>query len=169
MKNKSKNLLSWQIFGIAFTIIAGTLLHFTYDWFNHSILVSLFSSINESTWEHMKLLFFPMFLFAIVESFFIAKPACFWKIKLIGTLLGLALIPILFYLYNGIIGKSPDWINISIFCVAAISSFLYEYNSFQKATVSCKKDNLYILFFLAIMLCFIIFTFYPPNLNIFKS
>jgi hypothetical protein len=94
--------------GYAITSLGGTILHFLYDWSGKSRLVAVFSGVNESTWEHMKLLFWPMFLFAIAESFFFKDVADFWCIKLKGTLLGLALIPIIFYTYNGVVGKSPD-------------------------------------------------------------
>ncbi len=56
MKNQ-KILLKYQIFSIIFTFIFGTLLHFTYEWSNQNLVVSLFSAINESTWEHLKLLY----------------------------------------------------------------------------------------------------------------
>ena len=58
-----------QFWGFAVTALGGTLLHFLYDW-THSAWVAPFSGVNESTWEHMKLLFWPMFLYAIVQYFF---------------------------------------------------------------------------------------------------
>lgn len=60
---------SWEILGVFFTIIVGTLLHFTYDWTGQSALVGLFSAVNESTWEHLKLLFVPFFIWTIIEYF----------------------------------------------------------------------------------------------------
>ena len=40
------------------TALAGTALHFAYDWCL-SPLVGLFAPVNESVWEHLKLLFWP--------------------------------------------------------------------------------------------------------------
>ena len=60
----------WQFFGFALTSVGGTLLHFLYEWTGESKIAALFSGVNESTWEHMKLLFWPMLLYAIVQSFF---------------------------------------------------------------------------------------------------
>ena len=108
----------WQLMGFAVTSLGGTLLHFLYDWLNKSALVAPFSGVNESTWEHMKLLFWPMFIYSIVQSFFCKDRKDFWCIKLRGILLGLILIPIIFYTYNGVIGRSPDWINIAIFFIS---------------------------------------------------
>ena len=142
-------------------------MHFLYEWTN-SLLSSPFSGVNESTWEHMKLFFFPAFLFAIFQSFFFKEIKAFWLIKLKGTLLGLILIPIIFYTYNGVIGKSPDWFNITIFFISAGLCFLYEGLLF-KANKAFKTNFKIapVLIFCLIALSFIIFTFYPPHLNIF--
>ena len=51
------NIKKWQIFASIFCLILGTILHFTYEWFNYNVIVGLFSTINESVWEHLKLLF----------------------------------------------------------------------------------------------------------------
>ena len=103
----------WQLVGFALTTLGGTLLHFLYDWTGGSILVSPFSEVNESTWEHMKLLFWPMFLFALVQRLFFKNQKNYWCVKLIAILLGLALIPVLFYADNGVFDKFSDWINIA--------------------------------------------------------
>ena len=87
----------WQLLGFFVTAIGGTILHFLYEWLGGAVWVAPFSGVNESTWEHMKLLFWPMFIFAIVESFFFRDREDFWCVKLRGILLGLSLIPIIFY------------------------------------------------------------------------
>ena len=114
----------WQFVGFGTASLGGTLLHFLYEWTGESILLAPFSGVNESTWEHMKLLFVPMFIFAIVQSFFFKDRADFWCVKLRGILLGIILIPVLFYTYNGVIGSSPDWINIVIFFISAAISYI---------------------------------------------
>ena len=146
----------WQLMGFAITSLLGTLLHFLYDWTN-SILVAPFSSINESTWEHMKLLFFPTFVFAIVQSFFFKERKDFWRIKLKGTLLGLILIPVMFYTYNGVIGKSPDWINITIFFVSSAIAYLYETREFGKRNIICKNPKIAFSLLCVIAFLFILF------------
>ena len=57
---------------IAFIIIGllGTLGHFLYDWSGENKLIGYFFSVNESTWEHLKLLFFPTIIFSVFEYFF---------------------------------------------------------------------------------------------------
>ena len=158
----------WQLIGFALTSLAGTLLHFLYD-FTGSVIAAPFSGVNESTWEHMKLLFWPTFVFAIVQSFFFREREDFWCVKLKGTLLGLIMIPVLFYTYNGVIGKSPDWINIAIFFICAAATYIYEARQFSKPAPSCKYPKLAAAALCVIALLFVIFTFRTPMLEIFKD
>ena len=159
----------WQLWGFAVTSLGGTVLHFLYDWLGKAVWIAPFSGVNESTWEHMKLLFWPMFLFAVAQSFFFRDREDFWCVKLRGILLGISLIPVLFYTYNGVIGKSPDWINIAIFFIAAAIAYLYETRLFKKEPVRCKMPKLAIAILALIALLFVIFTFATPEINIFKD
>ena len=92
MKEKSIGL--WQLMGFAVTSFSGTVLHFLYEWLGNAVWIAPFSGVNESTWEHMKLLFWPMFLYAIFQSFFLKNRENYWCIKLKGIILGIILIPI---------------------------------------------------------------------------
>ena len=159
----------WQLMGFAVTALLGTVLHFLYDWLGGALWVAPFSGVNESTWEHMKLLFFPMLLFAIVESFFFRDRKEFWCVKLRGILLGLVTIPVLFYTYNGVIGRSPDWINIAIFFLAAAVAYTYETRKFNDERSSCKHPTLAFSMLLFLAGLFVLFTFQTPMLGIFKD
>ena len=159
----------WQLFGFAMTSILGTLLHFLYDLTDKAIWIAPFSGVNESTWEHMKLLFWPMFIFAIVQSFFFKGYEGFWCVKLRGILLGLTLIPIVFYTYNGVIGKSPDWINISIFFVCAAIAYIYEAQQLKSENARCASPKAAFITLCFVALMFVVFTFNAPVIAIFKD
>ena len=159
----------WQLWGFAVTALGGTILHFLYDWLGGAVWVAPFSGVNESTWEHMKLLFWPMFFYAIAQRFFFKDEAHFWCIKLRGTLLGLALIPVLFYTYNGAIGKSPDWLNIAIFFVSAAVAYLYETRLWKSHAVRCQWSKLALLALCIVAILFIVFTFLPPRIGLFED
>ena len=164
-----RSLKHWQIIGFIFTSIVGTLLHFLYDWLSESILIAPFSSVNESTWEHMKLLFWPTFIFAIVQGILFKERKNFWCVKLRGILLGLILIPIIFYTYNGVIGKSPDWLNITIYFICAAAAYIYEMQLFNSNRILCKSPKRSLAILCLIALLFIIFTFATPEIGIFKD
>ena len=157
-----------ELLGFGVTSLGGTLLHYLYD-FTGLILFAPFSGVNESTWEHMKLLFWPTFIFAIVQSFFFKEQKDFWCVKVRGALLGLSLIPILFYTYIGIVGKSFDFINIAIFFIAGAIAYFYEWQLFKGEEVKCKNPRLAILTLCIIALLFIVFTFAPPKIGIFMD
>lgn len=158
----------WQLVGFSVTGLCGTLLHFLYEW-TESGWIAPFSGVNESTWEHMKLLFWPTFIFAIVQSLFFKGYENFWCIKLRGMLLGLSLIPVLFYTYNGVLGKSPDWINIAIFFISAAIAYFYETRQLNSENVCCKSPRLAFIALCSIAVLFIVFTFLTPEIDIFKD
>ncbi|MFQ7549323.1 MAG: DUF6512 family protein [Blautia marasmi] len=58
----------FTVIGILFTILLGSLSHFFNEWSGNFFLVGLFSPVNESVWEHLKLLFFPALLFMLLEQ-----------------------------------------------------------------------------------------------------
>ncbi len=158
----------WQIFGFAAVSLGGTLLHFLYEWLGGAVWIAPFSGVNESTWEHMKLLFWPMLVYAVIQSLFFRSYKDFWCIKLKGTLLGLGAIPTLFYLYNGVIGKSPDFVNIAIFFISAAAVCVFETHLLGKRSPHCKK-RLAIVSLCLIGAAFVIFTFMPPHIAIFMD
>lgn len=162
-----KSLIRWQIAGFIFTGIAGVLLHFLFDWSGGSIIVASFSAVNESIWEHMKLLFFPMFIFALIESRYINDN--FWCVKLKGIVLGVVLIPVLYYFINGAFGATPDWVNIAIFFLTAAIGFLVETYLFKKDILGCKSPQRALVALWILALIFVVFTFGPPHIPLFKD
>ena len=167
MKNPLK---LWQIGGFVFTGVAGVLLHFLYDWSNKSIFTAPFSAVNESTWEHMKLLFFPMFVFSLIEYKYAGKEReNFWCVKAMGTIIGLLLIPILYYTYTGILGINADWFNIAIFFIAAGTAYYLENMLFKNEIGYCKSPQIafWSLCFIAVL--FVVLTFVQPKIPIFQD
>lgn len=166
MKRKAE---IWQLAGFFAVSLLGTLLHFLYDN-TQSPAAALISSVNESTWEHMKLLFFPMLLFSAVEGAAIGKDnENFRCVKLRGAVLGLLLIPIVFYTLRGVFGATPDWVNIAIFFVAAAVAFIYETKKLKADALPCKYPKAAIALLGLIAAAFIVFTFITPEIPLFRD
>ncbi len=159
----------WQAVGFAFVTFGGTWLHFLYDLSGGSILVAPFSGVNESTWEHMKLLYWPLLIFALIQQFFWQEQQNYWCVKLAEILLGITLIPVLFYTYNGSFGKSPDWVNITIFYIASAFVFLFEWWVFKKDRLQWRHPWLAFVAICLIGVLFVVFTFVPPQLPLFQD
>ncbi len=164
-----RNLELWQFYGFVFTGILGTVLHFFYDWTKGSVIAAPFSAVNESTWEHMKILFFPMFIFSIIESFlFSGYYESFWCVKVIGILTGLMLIPVIFYTYLGIFGKSSAWFNILIFFISVAAAFFVE-AILLKNNVCCNSKIISFAFLCILAFSFAVFTFKTPEIPLFQD
>ena len=92
------------ILGFFFVSITGTLAHFLYDFSDQNCIVGLFTPVNESTWEHMKLIFFPMLLYSLFTiSKLHEQYPCVKNGLFIGMIIGTFLIPILFYAYTSVL------------------------------------------------------------------
>ena len=157
----------WTWAGFFTAAVLGTLGHFAYDWSGKSLPVGAFCAVNESTWEHMKLLFFPVLLFTAVqlclrwESGLLAARA-------VSTTAGLAAIPALFYTYSGVLGRTVDWVNILIFYAAdaalfGLDSRLRRSGHFRAPWLQTAGALwLWLLAFL-----FVWWTFRPPHIGLF--
>lgn len=163
-----KNLWLWQLAGLTFTAVFGSLLHFLYSW-TEWIIFAPISAVNESTWEHMKIFFFPTLAFACIQGWYFSREYDgFWWVKLIGAIIGMLAIPILFYTWNGAFGKTPDWLNVIFFFLAAGITYGMEYLLFH-ADFRLPMEWIAAAILLLIALFFIIFTFWTPTLPLFQD
>lgn len=64
----------YVVIGFFVVGILGTLFHFVNnDWSGQMWFVGLFVPVNESTWEHMKLLFVPMLIYIMLGNLYIKR------------------------------------------------------------------------------------------------
>ena len=168
MKNLKKQLLPY-----IFVTTLGVLLHFTYEWSGRNFIVGLFSATNESTWEHLKLAFFPMFILTIWQVFRTYKnDDYFLTARTIGILSAMFFIVVAFYTFTGVTGKNIDFVNIAIYFLGVVFGFFIE-NFLLKRLVYGKTyflgntSSIIILFFLALI--FIVLTYNAPDAGIFRE
>jgi len=166
-----RNLKLWQILGIILTIIFGTLLHFVFEWSGNNLLVGIFGAVNESSWEHLKLLFWPMLIYGLVEYFFSGKKyANYFPALTIGLLTGMIFILAFFYTYTGIIGEHFLWLDILSFILGAIVAFRSSYKVIKSGKFNGGIGKTFWIFILIILIaCFIFFTTSPPHIALFKD
>lgn len=102
-------------------ILAGSALHFAFEWTDYRRPAALIAAVNESTWEHLKPGFWPGLAFALVEYPFIRKSANnFWVAKALGLLAMPLVIVALFYGYTALAGQNYLLANTTIFFLAVI-------------------------------------------------
>jgi hypothetical protein len=170
MKEK-KIVLKWQILAFFFIVLLGSMFHFVYEWSGKSKIVAYFAAVNESTWEHLKLVFFPALIFSIIEHPFVKK---YVKNYFFGKVIGFYIMPItiivLFYGYKILFKNDSLLWDIFIFILAV---FLGEYFAYKFLT---KKENLgknyeilSIVLFIIIFISFSLLTYFPPKNILFKD
>lgn len=160
-------LKCYTVVGAIFVTITGTLAHFVYEWSGQNFILGFFFPVSESTWEHMKLCFFPMLIYSLfVNNRLKDDYPCVTSALLSGILLGTFLIPVIFYTYSGILGRNYAPLDISVFVISVILAFCTVY----RLSLSCKMDSCTFflkIFVLVIAVFFFVFTYSPPDIGIF--
>ena len=161
MNQRTRNFLRYL-----FVVLLGVFLHFAYELSGENPIVGLFALVNESIWEHLKLVFFPMLVLTLWDMFTNQKNnLCFLPARTLGTLAGMAFIVIVYYTVTGILGFQTAFLNILIYLLGVLVVFLVEKKLQHRCnTISVKLSIVIWIFFI---LLFIIFTIAPPALGIF--
>ena len=163
-----KNFLKFQIFSIILEFILGTLLHFTFEWSNNNLVVASFSAVNESTWEHLKLIYFPMLLTTIIGYLYFGKNISYFLCsKVIGILVAMCFTVTFFYTYTGILGTNLAFLNIGSFFVAILLGEYIVYKMLN-SIISCNP-KIAVLALLILLFLFVIFTYFPPSIGLFQD
>ena len=84
------NLKTIKIIGIIGTFLLCFLFHFLYEWLSNS-LFSIFFPVNESIWEHMKLIYTSFVFYGIIDYLLLKK----YKIPFNNFLFQLFIVPII--------------------------------------------------------------------------
>ena len=160
-------LKCYTIIGIIFVLITGSISHFVYEWSGSNTLIGFLVPINESVWEHMKLIFLPMLFYSFYMIYKLEPDyPCIAPSAMFGVLLGTFLIPVTFYTYSGFLGYTSIFFDVGTFAVSVLLAFIAVY----RLILSCKLVSYELLFKLLILIvamCFFIFTSHPLNIGIF--
>lgn len=151
---------------LAVTIL-GFLNHFLYDWTGGSSLAALFCPINESPWEHLKLLFFP-FLFVTLwtAALYRFRDRRFFYCRFLGVVCGMAFTLVTFYTYTGIWGSHVLILDLLIFFLSVVLSFSAA-RIFFRALKQIPSANVIFTLWGAGIFFFFVFTCFPPGIPLF--
>jgi hypothetical protein len=155
--------------GAVFLIFAGSLAHYVNNFCpRNKILIALFP-VNESVWEHLKMILAPVIVLGIAEYFyysgcefpvFFSKMAVFFIVNL--TVLSV------FYFYYSITRRLILYIDISSFITGIIAGQYMTYVMYSRGYfVRFEIAGIILLLFTTGV--FSIFTFYPPKGKIFRE
>lgn len=150
--------------------ILGTLLHFAYEFSGGNLFVAMFSAVNESVWEHIKIAVVPIYIVSIAKMWIQEeRKNNLWMALFFKALATIILIPLLFYGYQAIFKIESVVIDIIIFYVSIIIAEIVEYLVQNKLKISAKVEDIFKYLNIFLIGAFILFTFRPPRLEIFKD
>lgn len=152
-----------------FTVaVLGTAAHFIYEWSGNSVWVGAFCAVNESTWEHMKLLFFPALLFTLLQTVLLGEDILLPAVRAAAVTAGLLLIPTLYYTYSGILGFRVLWADLAVFYLSDAAIFLTEARLRRRSRLRKPEPQpLGLLWLWALAFLFVWWTFRPPRIGLF--
>ena len=164
--NNKISLLKFEFISTIFILIFGFLSHYLYDIFNQNIIIGIFSPINESVWEHLKLTFFPC-LITILIGYFYYKDLYpdYLKSKTKSIIYALLFTIISFYTYSGILGHHLLFMDILIFIISCFMIFIL---TLKNCNGDYANNKIYFFILFLIFLLFLIFTFNPLDISLFK-
>lgn len=153
--------------GALFTLILGTVGHFFYEWSGENRIVGLFFPVNESTWEHMKLTLFPTALY-LGAAAFVVRSKNYALASFLALAVSAALIPLLFYSYTAIAGRSYLPVDIAVFVISVLAGYAFAFFAFNSEPRPFLNE-LAVIGMIAIAVCFFTFTAMPPDFFLFRE
>ena len=149
--------------------IVGTLAHFLYDITNHNKFIGLFTAVNESTWEHIKIALTPILLCGLYDGAAYGQNPNYFLAKCVSLLIPIFIIPSIFYAYKSLSKKPILLIDIfTFYLVIFLSQFAFK-------TVIDIPAVPYFFEYLGCLVTFVVFgayavlTLMPLKLFIFKD
>lgn len=162
----------WILAGIPVLFILGSLMHFLYDFTGQSTLAALFAPVNESVWEHSKLVLWPVILWWVLYDRFrgAQEQLCRepWYAGALFALLGsLLTMPLIYYFYTEAFGTELLWVDILILLLSLLAGQIGGLHMYRRS--SGINPSLVLLIFGAVVLIFVLFTFWPPRIPWFQD
>lgn len=162
----------WILIGIPALFVIGTFMHFLYDFTGKHIIFAMISAVNESIWEHLKMVLLPVILWWSIYYLIKIKTQTIDKNKwftaaLIALFTSLISIPMLYYFYTGAFGVELLAVDISILFISVLLGQLIGLHFYKYSTGINFIIPLCI--FISLILIFILTTFYPPTIPFFRD
>lgn len=149
--------------------LLGSLLHFTYAWSKQNKFVAIFSAVNESTWEHIKLALSGLFACTLVDVWFLGTNPNYWLARSLSFLVPVVVIPILFYTYKALLKKFILPIDIVIFIIAAFLSCLTFGLVLEQPLINPYENFLSCIIGIIIMTMYLLLTRFPMKNFLFRD
>lgn len=166
----NKRLALSEAVGVAAAYAVATVLHFVYPLTGGSTLATIFGSVNESLWEHIKISTAGYCAWALLQLMWVRAPfGRYLAAKCCGLYLLMAGMAGSAYLYTFLAGASDpraDMISAAALMAAA------HYVSYRLTVGRLRTRELFAPALMLIMLYYLMFfafTVFPPAMDLFRD
>lgn len=171
-REQRRSLLWWEVGAFFFIMLAGSALHFVYELSAFHPVAALFGSVNESSWEHLKLFFWPGLVYALVQHAFVKDFAAnYWFGKAMALLVTPLGVLASFYFYLGIAlpiyGRGFLWADISTGVCGVLLGNIVAYRLLTSHPR--RRENTGRIVLLTLTVAFVSLTYFPPRLFVFED
>lgn len=161
--------MKWRAFVSAIVVIsAGSVLHFVWEWSGGSDVVAVVAATNESTWEHLKLAFWPALVLTPFQRMIYGPLPGWLPATAIRCILPSLVIVALFYGYTALLGRHHLAVDLSIFVVAILAGEFLGHALLTRESGTWSRRSALGLLILSTIL-FSTLTFSPPNCFLFHQ
>lgn len=165
MKMKKEEL--WIVIGIPALFVIGAIFHYLYKICGENIVIGAFAPVNESVWEHEKMIVIPMIFWWSIYYLVFHKERNIPRRKwftgaMVSLLSALILIPMFFYFYTGAFAIELTSIDICILFIALLAGHLLGLHIYRHADGLPVWICVTVL--ISVIVIFIICTFLTPHI-----
>lgn len=156
-----------KIIGVVVAFFLCFPFHFIYDRFP-SFVTSIFAPVNESIWEHMKILFGSIILSAVIQKIIVVSKRLEFNNICFSNFVGaISSIPIFLIIFLPIYYNFGHNLVITII-IMFITIVISEYIAYKVMMMrDLYQENKTILYVVIVYIIFTIFTYFPINNNLF--
>ncbi len=147
--------------------LLGIAFHYAHRDRTKSLLVHILFPVNESTWEHLKLVYQPMMIMGVLQCLLLSNDYLnIVEGNFMGIIVAMLLIPLLYYPVKILVKKEIMWFSISVFVLSILIGYLTVW-VYLKFGISNFSEELSAYLLILLFLAFGVFTFYPPRIFLF--
>lgn len=165
-----RKILIWEFSGFFFILLTGTFLHFIFELSSFWRPAALFGAVNESTWEHLKMVFWPgLFFFLLEYQFLKDQLPNYWTAKGLSLILMPLIIAVGWYGMVGLTDKNIFSLNIALFVFSIlVGQMVVSYWILTSKNLPTYNPRYALFGILLITIAFASFTFFPPKIFLFE-
>lgn len=171
-EQKNNRFIQWMLLGIPCLFIVATPLHFLFEWTGESSVIAPFVPVNESVWEHLKLVFWPaLFWWGAGYLLFLKNDrGGFFRAAVTGTVVvvfAALFITGFFYTFKGAFGIESLALDILALFLSLLCGILLARHVYVHTKPGGLVAFICVFILLLMAAAFIYFTFVPPHLPLF--